>query len=219
MKVIATHEYTKPFIKHESTIENRIFGKCLDDVVSGMVYYSRYIKRDISLKAIRKFVAEFKNEMNINSVNIDNINIYIESAWRFIHAFKTSDIYKNRFMKDRTRLIIINGDVGIYAQPDFVNYDDKIFYEMKSFSVRPVPLYVIKQVRIFQLAYPDFESYLIGIPRDKRYIKIQKILVNRSSEKTKKMLLRSLYEYAIKNGRDIDYNDAIFKRRFISYSI
>ncbi|AAT43067.1 hypothetical protein [Picrophilus oshimae] len=219
MRVIATYEYTKQFIKHDGSLENRILGKCLDDVVSGMVYYSGYIKRDISLKAIKKFIAEFKSETKSNELKIENMDFYINTAWRFIHAFKGSEIYKNRFMKEKTRLIVINGDAGVYAQPDFIDYNNKTFYEMKSFSVRPAPLYVIKQVRIFQLAYPDFKSYIIGIPRDKRYIRIQRVRVNESSERTKKSLLKSLYNYAMENGRDIDYKDAIFKRHFTSYSV
>lgn len=223
MKVIATHNYVNNFIKFKSNIINMILGKCLDETVTQMNYYSykSEFKRNISLNAMKSFAVMLNSELIKNNIILDNKDKknYYAMGWRFINAFKKSELYENTLLRDRTRLIIINDEAGIYAQPDFVDYYNEIMYEMKSFSLKPVPKYVKMQVKIFQLAYPGFESKLIAFPRDDGYIKVQKITVKEQAERTKKILLKKLYKFVIDNGDEIDDHIAIGNKKYINYNV
>ncbi len=223
MKVIAAHNYVNNFIKFKSDSINMVLGKCLDETVTQMNYYSykSEFSRNISLKAMKSFAFMLNSELIKNNIVLNNADkkIYYAMGWRFINAFKKSEVYKNNLLRDKTRLIIINNSAGIYAQPDFVDYYNEIMYEMKSFSLKPIPEYVKIQVKIFQLAYPDFESKLIAFPRDQDYIKTQIITVKKQAERTKKSLLKKLYKFTMDNGNDIDSETAIGNRKYINYNL
>ncbi len=223
MKVIATHKYVNNFVKFKSDTINMILGKCLDETVTQMNYYNyrSEFKRNISMNAMKGFAFMLNSELTKNSIVLNNNDKknYYAMGWRFINAFKKSELYENSLLRDRTRLIIINGEVGIYAQPDFVDYIHEIMYEMKSFSLKPVPEYVRVQVKIFQLAYPDFISKLIAFPRNEGYIKTQTVIVKKQAERTRKSLLKKLYKFTVENGMDMDYNDAVGNKKYIKYTI
>ncbi len=200
-----------------------VLGKCLDETVSKMNYYNYkfQINRNISLKALKSYTAFLKSEFEINDIVVDKSEMrkYYAMGWKFINAFKKSVLYENMLLRDRTRIIIINDEVGIYAQPDFVDYEKEVIYEMKSFSLKPLPEYVRKQVRVFQLAYPKFNTVIIGFPRNDEYIKPQTVKLMEQKERTKKILLKKLYKYATVHGKNIDYEEAIGNRKYINYSI
>jgi hypothetical protein len=66
--------------------------------------------------------------------------------------------------RPRSRLILIGGEVGVYAQPDFWNGRDR-FYEMKSYHANPAPPDVKLQLQLFQLAFPGFRAFLAWFDR------------------------------------------------------
>ncbi|KJE48957.1 MULTISPECIES: hypothetical protein [Acidiplasma] len=223
MRVIATHEYVKNFIKHTGDKLPMVIGKCLDDTVSKMVYFKNrhIINRDITIKALRSYTALLKDELHKNCISLENSDLryYYAMGWKFINAFKKSVIYENSLLRDRTRIIIINDEAGIYAQPDFVDYENKTIYEMKSFSLKPLPEYVRLQARVFQLAYPDFKTVLIAFPRDQDYIKVQNIKLREYKDVTKNRLLREIYNFTMQNGRDMDMFTAIGNKKYIKYKL
>jgi len=59
---------------------------------------------------------------------------------------------------------MINNSVGVYAQPDYWDAVSR-FYEMKSYRAVPPPPDVVLQLRMFQLAFPGFEPWLICFDR------------------------------------------------------
>ncbi len=66
--------------------------------------------------------------------------------------------------RPKTRVFFVGEDVGVYAQPDF--WDGRArFFEMKSYRAIPPPPDVLLQVRLFQLAFPRFESVLVCLDR------------------------------------------------------
>jgi|HubBroStandDraft_3_1064219.scaffolds.fasta_scaffold314252_1 hypothetical protein len=79
-----------------------------------------------------------------------------------LKAFRASPIFG--LLRPRSRLILINGEIGVYAQPDFWDGRSR-FYEMKSYRPFPIPPDIAVQVRLFQLAFPGFEALLIGFAR------------------------------------------------------
>lgn len=77
-------------------------------------------------------------------------------------AYRRSEIFG--LARPKTRVIVINGQVGVYAQPDY--WDGRsMFFEMKSYPAIPPPPEVALQVRLFQLAFPQFEAVLVCINR------------------------------------------------------
>jgi hypothetical protein len=66
--------------------------------------------------------------------------------------------------RPRSRLILINERVGVYAQPDYWNGRDR-FYEMKSYLARPIPPDVGLQLRLFQCGFPKLRAFLACFDR------------------------------------------------------
>ncbi len=79
-----------------------------------------------------------------------------------LQAFRKTEVFG--LPRPRSRLVLIDERVGVYAQPDY--WDGRTrFYEMKSFRAIPPPPEVALQVRLFQLAFPGFEARLICVDR------------------------------------------------------
>ena len=79
-----------------------------------------------------------------------------------LQAFRRSEVMG--LPRPRSRLVLINEEVGVYAQPDYWNGRDR-FYEMKSYRARPIPPDVELQLRLFQLAFPGFRAFLACFDR------------------------------------------------------
>jgi len=79
-----------------------------------------------------------------------------------LQAFRKTEIMG--LARPRSRLILINEEVGVYAQPDYWDGRDR-FFEMKSYLAVPPPPDVDLQVRLFQLAFAGFRSYLACFDR------------------------------------------------------
>jgi hypothetical protein len=79
-----------------------------------------------------------------------------------LRAFRQSEVMG--MSRPRSRLILINDEVGVYAQPDYWDGRDR-FYEMKSYRAVPTPPDVALQLRLFQCAFPGFRAYLASFDR------------------------------------------------------
>jgi hypothetical protein len=79
-----------------------------------------------------------------------------------VRAFRASELFG--LDRPRTRVILVNGDVGIYAQPDYWDGRGRIF-EMKSYPAVPPPPDVALQLRLFQLAFPGLACSLVCLNR------------------------------------------------------
>ena len=79
-----------------------------------------------------------------------------------LQAFRKSPAFG--LARPRSRLLVIDRRVGVYAQPDFWDARRR-FFEVKSYRALPPPPDVALQMRLFQLAFPGFESVLLCIDR------------------------------------------------------
>ncbi|MGI0151159.1 MAG: hypothetical protein ACREC5_04390 [Thermoplasmata archaeon] len=66
--------------------------------------------------------------------------------------------------RPKARVIVIDGRVGVYVQPDYWNGRARIF-EMKSYPAIPPREEVALQLRLFQIGFPGFEAMLVCINR------------------------------------------------------
>lgn len=79
-----------------------------------------------------------------------------------LQAYRRSPIVG--LARPRTHVLVINDEVGVYAQPDF--WDGRTrFYEMKSYRAIPPPPDVALQLRLFQLAFPGLQAVLLCLDR------------------------------------------------------
>jgi hypothetical protein len=79
-----------------------------------------------------------------------------------LQAFRRSEVMG--LSRPRSRMILINGRVGVYAQPDYWDGRER-FYEMKSYHASPTPPDVVLQLQLFQLAFPNFRAFLAWFDR------------------------------------------------------
>jgi hypothetical protein len=79
-----------------------------------------------------------------------------------LRAFRRSEVYG--LPRPKSRLIVIDGVAGVYAQPDYWNERDR-FYEMKSYNAVPPPPDVALQLQLFQLAFSGLSAFLFCIDR------------------------------------------------------
>lgn len=81
---------------------------------------------------------------------------------RVLKAFRSSVLFG--LPRPRSRMILINAEVGVYAQPDYWDGRERV-YEMKSYRAIPPKPDVALQLRLFQLAFPRFHQSLVCIDR------------------------------------------------------
>lgn len=79
-----------------------------------------------------------------------------------LRMFRKTEVFG--LPRPRTRLIVINDRVGVYAQPDYWDRRHR-FYEMKSYRAVPPPPDVALQLRFFQLAFQGFDGFLVCVNR------------------------------------------------------
>ena len=78
--------------------------------------------------------------------------------------------------RPKTRVCLIDGKVGVYAQPDFWDGRARVF-ELKSFRAVPLPPDITLQVRLFQLAFPGFQTVLVCLDRHATPVETTSVVV------------------------------------------
>ena len=103
--------------------------------------------------------------------------------------------------RPKTRVIVIGGEVAVYAQPDY--WDGRArFFEMKSYRAIPPPPDVALQVRLFQLAFPKFEAVLVCIDRHARPVTTSTATVPSPSPEETAAALRAAYDLGRQYGQE-----------------
>jgi hypothetical protein len=79
-----------------------------------------------------------------------------------LQAFRKTEVFG--LPRPKTRMILIDGRVGVYTQPDYWDRKSR-FYEMKSYRAIPPPPDVALQLRLFQLGFAGFDGFLVCVNR------------------------------------------------------
>jgi hypothetical protein len=222
IKVIATYEYTNQFVNHNPSLIDLAFGRAFDLAMSQYVYYSDKAIRlkNLHLKALRNFTAIFNNELKKMNLKIDykeKRNI-VNAFLRSLYAFQRTEIFKEKILRPKTRIITIDNEAGIMAQPDFEDFINNTIFEIKTFSLNPIPLYVQKQIRVFQLAFPNYKAIILGFDWKQKYVNIERIEFEEIKENERIELLKELKDFCLKNGKDKEYEEVTENRIEIQYS-
>jgi len=102
--------------------------------------------------------------------------------------------------RPKSRVILIDNQVGVYAQPDYWDGTGR-FYEMKSYRAIPPPPDVTLQLRLFQLAFPRFESVLLCIARHAKPIETTSVVVPPPTPEETLAVLRQAFQLGREHGQ------------------
>jgi hypothetical protein len=128
----------------------------------------------------------------------------LEQLRGVIQAYRRTEIVG--LARPRSHLIVINGRVGIYAQPDFWDGRGRVF-EMKSFPAIPPPPDVALQLRLFQLAFPKFEMVLVCLNRHATPVETASMVIPPPSSEETLAVLCQAFDVALEFGEPkvLDY--------------
>jgi hypothetical protein len=167
IKTVATHDvvqaaYPRPVTERDEL--GMAVGKAIDETLSR---YSHEFGQDRrpTVTSMQRFATEVLDRELVDAdllLTPSDREHQLSAIFGVLQAFRRSEVMG--LPRPRTRLVLINERVGIYAQPDYWNGRDR-FYEMKSYLARPPPPDVELQLRLFQCAFPKFRAYLACFDR------------------------------------------------------
>jgi hypothetical protein len=139
-------------------------GKAIDGALSQFGYEYREGRRPTAA-AMRRYGERVLDEgleeatVTIPAAERARLLAQLESV---VQAYRRSELLG--LPRPHSRVILIDGEVGVYAQPDYWDGRSRIF-EMKSYPAIPPPPDVALQLRLFQLAFPGLETVLVCLNR------------------------------------------------------
>jgi hypothetical protein len=167
VRTVAAHEVVRaafPRPVSESDQLGMAVGKAIDETLAHFSHEVREARRS-TLGAMTRWAGErLDRELEESALALepDRRNRELEAITGVIQAFRTTEIMG--LARPRSRMILIDEAVGVYAQPDYWDGRDR-FFEMKSYRAVPPPPDVELQMRVFQLAFPGFRSFLACFDR------------------------------------------------------
>ena len=116
-----------------------------------------------------------------------------------VKAYRQSEIAG--LPRPRTRVFVVEGRVGVYAQPDYWDGRGR-FFEMKSYRAIPPPPDVALQIRLFQLAYPRFEAVLVCLDRHTSPVQASTAIIPSPTPEEATATLRLAYQLGTEFGQE-----------------
>jgi hypothetical protein len=167
IKTLATHDIvaaTYPRPATEADEVGKVEGRVIDSTLSQFNYESSQGRKPTT-SSMDRFAASFLTaELRVSEVELgpEAERAMLLRVSEVLKAFRRTDICG--LPRPKTRMILINQRIGVYAQPDYWDAQGR-FYEMKSYPAIPPPPDVALQLAMFQLAFPGFLSFLICFDR------------------------------------------------------
>ena len=111
--------------------------------------------------------------------------------------------------RPKSRLILINGVAGIYAQPDYWDGQHR-FFEMKSYRAIPPRDAVRLQLELFQVAFPGFEAILVCYDRHAPVVEEERLTMEAMTPERTAELLDVAGRIVLEHGveRVLEYVDS-----------
>jgi|HubBroStandDraft_1064217.scaffolds.fasta_scaffold313826_1 hypothetical protein len=167
VKTVAAHEVVRETHPRPVTPADEIgmaVGTAIDQTLSRYSYDFAQ-SRHPTVSAMNRMAAEILDEQLLDADLQLAPHVRekeLVAVYAVLQAFRHSEVMG--MSRPRSRMILIDEQVGIYAQPDYWNGRDR-FYEMKSYHSTPTPPDVRLQLRLFQCAFPGFQAYLASFDR------------------------------------------------------
>jgi hypothetical protein len=170
IQTLATHEvvhFAHPRPVTERDEIGMAVGKAIDSALAQFNYEFRQSRRP-TLAAMNRVGASILDEelanadLTLSAHDREKLGAEVAGV---LQAFRGSELFG--LYRPRSRMILIDEQVGVYAQPDYWDGSSK-FYEMKSFNALPLRPDVALQLQLFQLAFPGFRGFLACFDRHRQ---------------------------------------------------
>jgi len=167
VKTLATHEVVQSAYPRPVTESDEIgmaVGRAIDETLSRFSHEFAQGRRPTMTSMNRLATEVLDRELADADLVLppNDRQRHLTAVSGVLQAFRRSEVMG--LARPRSRLILINERVGVYAQPDYWNGQDR-FYEMKSYAAHPVPPDVRLQLQLFQCAFPGFRAFLASFDR------------------------------------------------------
>ena len=222
IRTVATHSVVSATYPRPVTERDEIgmaVGKAIDETLSRWSNEVRQSRRPTFTSMQRMAAEVLDRELADADIALaaDERSRQLADVSGVLQAFRKSEVMG--LSRPKSRLILINEEVGVYAQPDYWNGRDR-FYEMKSYYADPVPPDVGLQLQLFQCAFPGFHGYLASFDRHTRPVMAHIDLVPPLDPNTESQALRRAYRLGRREGTEkvLEYIDSPVVRYSISPS-
>jgi len=220
VKTVATHEIVQAAYPRPVTERDEIgmaVGKAIDETLSRFSHEFSQSRRP-TLAAMNRLAAEILDrELSDADVQLtpQDRERQVSEAFGVLQAFRRSEVMG--LSRPRSRMILINERVGVYAQPDYWDGRDR-FYEMKSYYASPMPMDVRLQLQLFQCAFPGFRAFLACFDRHATPVTTVIESIPPLEREAVEEVLRLAYRTGLENGTEkvLEYVDNPIVRYSIS---
>jgi hypothetical protein len=167
VKTVAAHEIVQGAYPRPVTEKDEIgmaVGKAIDETLSRYSHEFSQSRRP-TLTSMNRLASEILDEELADAdiqLTPKDRELQLSQVSGVLQAFRRSEVMG--LSRPRSRMILINERVGVYAQPDYWDGRDR-FYEMKSYYANPTPPDVRLQLQLFQCAFPGFRAFLACFDR------------------------------------------------------
>jgi hypothetical protein len=211
LKTVAAHEIVQATYPRPVTEKDEIgkaVGKAIDETLSRYSYEFAQ-GRHPTRTAMNRLATETLDDELANAgveLTAEDRAVQLATIAGVVQAFRRSPLMG--LTRPRSRLILINARVGVYAQPDYWDGRDRV-YEMKSYHATPTPPDIRLQVQLFQCAFPRFRTFLAWFDRHANPVTTTVDEVPPLEAAAVEEVLRLAYRIGLEKGTDkvLEYID------------
>jgi len=195
-------------------------GKAIDTAVSQMGHWMRQGRKPTATALRAEAQATLDDALDEVGVDLapSAREAILAQVAAVLRAYRQSEIVG--LARPKTRVILINNRVGVYAQPDFWDGRARI-YEMKTFLAWPPKPEVALQLRLFQLAFPRFEAILVCFDRHRQPVETTRNTLPPPTQEERAAELQLAYSLGIQFGQEkvLEYLDGPFEHYSLSPAV
>jgi hypothetical protein len=212
IRTVAAHEVVRATYPRPVTERDQVgmaAGKAVDTAVTELSHEFR-LHRHPTLAATERLAREtFDEEIAASMLDLapGDRDLQIRQIGNALRAFRASPLLGLR--RPKSRLIVIDERVGVYAQPDYWDGRDR-FFEMKSYHADPIPPDVGLQLTLFQIGFPGFHAFLAEIDRRADVVRAVLRPIPPVDPSERDRVLRIAREVALAHGQErvLEYVDS-----------
>ena len=220
VRTLATHEVVRAAYPRPVTESDEVgmaVGKAIDETLSQYSHAFGQSRRP-TVSAMHRLAAEVLDRELADAdlqLSVPERERQLAEVAAVLQAFRRSEVMG--LSRPRSRLILINEQVGVYAQPDYWDGRDR-FYEMKSYRANPMPPDVELQLHLFQCAFPGFRAFLACYDRHATPVTTHIDQIQPLEPATAETVLRFAYRTGLEKGttKVLEYIDSPTVRYSIS---
>jgi hypothetical protein len=212
IRTVAAHEVVDATYPREVTERDEVgmaVGKAIDETLSRFSHEFGQGRRPTQTSMQRLATETLDRELADSDIALPppEREGQLRAIFGVLQAFRRSEVMG--LSRPRSRLVLINERVGVYAQPDYWDGRDR-FYEMKSYLARPIPPDVRLQLQLFQCAFPGFRAFLASFDRHAAPVTATIDVVPPIEPAEREAVLKAAYRVGLEKGTDkvLEYVDS-----------